>query len=311
MLKSAVDLQPKSVIVRHARTLFEYFLQAFDLRRICTAVSGGTSYNDEEIVFLERTMIETLIATVFKINDTIFRPFFIRLLDQCLPRQTLKGAESKAPQAITFFRLVTALSSRLKSIFTSYFGLMLEQMGTILATKAGKDADAQTLQTAVLEALSSAFKFDQDGVFVLSTPVGIAANIPADFWQAPSHFNAILPQLLSQLSSQPMSFVQSTVIPAITELANTATSADNAKSMNSGLLKLMKSGEARERLAAVRCEMSLTDKLGDEWLSQLPEMLPAINELQDDDDEKVERETHRWIKIIESVLGENLDSMLQ
>ena len=51
--------------------------------------------------------------------------------------------------------------------------------------------------------------------------------------------------------------------------------------------------------------------MGDEWLSHLPEMLPFINELQDDDDESVEKETHRWIKLIEDTLGESLNSMLQ
>lgn len=132
-----------------------------------------------------------------------------------------------------------------------------------------------------------------------------------DFWQAPSHFNAILPQLLSQLSYQPLAFAQSTVIPAVTELALAASSADNMKSMNAGLLNLMKADSARERLAGVRCEISLTEKLGEDWLSMLPEMLPVINELQDDDDERVEKETHKWIKMIEGVLGENLDAMLQ
>ena len=65
------------------------------------------------------------------------------------------------------------------------------------------------------------------------------------------------------------------------------------------------------RLAAVKCEQELTDRLGEEWLSMLPEMLPFISELQEDDDEVVEKETHRWIVKIEGVLGESLDSMLQ
>ena len=64
------------------------------------------------------------------------------------------------------------------------------------------------------------------------------------------------------------------------------------------------------RLAAVQCEMSLTEKLGEEWLALLPEMLPFISELQEDDDEKVEREVRRWIVKIEGILGESLDTML-
>ena len=64
------------------------------------------------------------------------------------------------------------------------------------------------------------------------------------------------------------------------------------------------------RLAAVQCEMSLTEKLGEEWLALLPEMLPFVSELQEDDDERVEREVRRWILKIEGILGESLDAML-
>lgn len=62
---------------------------------------------------------------------------------------------------------------------------------------------------------------------------------------------------------------------------------------------------------AVRCELSLTERLGEEWLALLPEMLPFIGELQEDDDEAVEGETFRWIRKVEEVLGERLAPMLQ
>ena len=40
-------------------------------------------------------------------------------------------------------------------------------------------------------------------------------------------------------------------------------------------------------------------------------MLPFISELQEDEDEGVEKETLAWIKGIEGVLGESLEGMLQ
>lgn len=101
------------------------------------------------------------------------------------------------------------------------------------------------------------------------------------------------------------------VIPAITKLGVAADSAETHKEMNAAILKHMRSDEPSVRLAAVKCEQSLTTRLGEEWLSLLPEMLPFISELQEDDDELVEKETHRWIIQIEAILGESLDSMLQ
>ena len=52
-------------------------------------------------------------------------------------------------------------------------------------------------------------------------------------------------------------------------------------------------------------------RLDEEWLGLLPEMLPFISELREDDDEMVERETQRWISSVEQILGEDLEGMLQ
>ena len=101
------------------------------------------------------------------------------------------------------------------------------------------------------------------------------------------------------------------VIPCITELAAAVDSGEHHKDINTAILKQMRAEEAHVRLAAVKCEEALTARLGEDWLARLPEMLPLISELQEDDDEEVERETHRWIVKMEGVLGESLDSMLQ
>ena len=73
----------------------------------------------------------------------------------------------------------------------------------------------------------------------------------------------------------------------------------------------MRAEESQTRLATVLCEQELTKVLGEEWLVLLPEMLPFIAELREDDDEGVERETTRWISKVEGVLGESLEGMLQ
>jgi U3 small nucleolar RNA-associated protein 10 len=86
---------------------------------------------------------------------------------------------------------------------------------------------------------------------------------------------------------------------------------DNHREMSAILLKYMRADEPHTRLAVVRCEQSLTKRLGDEWLGLLPEMLPFISELREDDDEVVERETQRWITMMEEILGEDLEGMMQ
>jgi U3 small nucleolar RNA-associated protein 10 len=164
------------------------------------------------------------------------------------------------------------------------------------------------------------------------------ANIGAEFWQSPSHFAAISVPLISQLShasnTSLLNTIVSEAVPAITELAVAADSPDNHKDLNTIIMRCLRPGgapsgslpksedqhdgprlalhgeNAHTRLAAVKTLRSLTERLGEEWLALLPEMLPYISELMEDDDEQVERETRLWVKQIEQVLGESLDDML-
>ena len=101
------------------------------------------------------------------------------------------------------------------------------------------------------------------------------------------------------------------VIPAIAELAVATDSATHHKEMNNVILQLFRSDSAAIRLGAVQCEKALTERLGEEWLELLPEMLPYISEALEDDDEVVEKEVQRWVVSIEKILGESISSMLQ
>jgi U3 small nucleolar RNA-associated protein 10 len=157
-----------------------------------------------------------------------------------------------------------------------------------------KSPEDGQLWSRVLQVLATCFEHDQD-----------------DFWQAPSHFGAIAPVLMDQFLHAGSVDVSERLIPAVVELAAAADSQAHQKEINAALMKHLKSEQTAVRLAAVQCEQALTDRLGEEWLSMLHEMLPRISELQEDDDEVVERETHRWIVKIEGVLGESLDTMLQ
>lgn len=117
--------------------------------------------------------------------------------------------------------------------------------------------------------------------------------------------------MLSQLSHAERLPIQINVVPAIVELAVAADSSTHHKDINAAILSHMRSRSAAVRLAAVQCERALTDRLGEEWLGLLAQMLPFINEMLEDDDELVERETRRWVEKIEQVLGESLNPMLQ
>jgi U3 small nucleolar RNA-associated protein 10 len=74
----------------------------------------------------------------------------------------------------------------------------------------------------------------------------------------------------------------------------------------------MRSEEAAVRLAAVEALTALYAKLGEEWLPLLPESVPVIAELMEDDEEEVERAVQRLVVKVEEFLGHGeLEAMLQ
>jgi U3 small nucleolar RNA-associated protein 10 len=243
---------------------------------------------------IESTVNDVAIKMIYKFNDSTFRPIFAKLVEWAASGLPKKDKQGRTLRLQSLYAFMAVFFDNLKSIVTSYATYGLDNVVEVLQTVNIKDDASKELWTRALKMLLECFRHDQD-----------------DFWQTPSHFDTIAPALNAQFQHAPSLPLLDTLIPAIVELAAAADSADHHKELNTGILKYMRSETASVRLAAIKCEQALTDRLGEEWLSMLPEMLPFISELQEDDDDVVEKETHRWIVKIEGVLGESLDSMLQ
>ncbi|KAK3703012.1 snoRNA-binding rRNA-processing protein utp10 [Vermiconidia calcicola] len=285
MLETGIRYHTKAVVTRNAPTLFAILLKAFGLRLLYSRDEAPDAETAERFASENEQLFEFVntiaLDLVLKLNDATFRPFFMRLVDQVQntsPGDTLR--------AISLFSFAATFFEQLKSLVTSYAGLLLEAA----AVRLNQDLPAEW-KGYVLQTLSASFRHDQD-----------------DFWQSPAHFEAINLPLLRQLKA-PGFKEQKEVIPTITDLA-AATSPEHHKSMNATIMSYMRHEHADVRLAAVQCERSVTERLGLEWLTLLPEMLPFISELQENDDERVEREVLRWVGQIEAVTGESLEGML-
>lgn len=280
-------------MTKNSQTLSAIFLKAFDLRRQWT-LAEDEDYDNDTMIEIETIVNDVAIKMIYKFNDSTFRPIFSKLIEwaaSALPKKDKSGRNLRLQSVYAF---LAVFFGNLKSIVTSYATYFIDNVVEALTTVNPKDDESKELWVRGLRTLVESFRHDQD-----------------DFWQSPAHFDAVAPALHTQLVHASNLPVVEELIPAIVELAAVADSPDHHKELNSAILKHTRSEESRVRLAAVKCEQALTDRLGEEWLSLLPEMLPFISELQEDDDDEVERETHRWIVKIEGVLGESLDSMLQ
>ncbi|EON97804.1 putative u3 small nucleolar rna-associated protein 10 protein [Phaeoacremonium minimum UCRPA7] len=294
ILGVAIDKHSKAAIAKNVTALSTIFLNAFDLRRQQHLKGEVSTPTLAAISEVETSINETALKMIYKLNDAAFRPIFAQIVEWSSSTQPKVDAAGLLLRQQSVYGFLYTFFDNLKSIVTSYTSYIVDNAAKILKETIPKDAESKALWRTVLRTLTKSFEHDQD-----------------DFWQAPSHFGAIGPLLVEQFSHAGLLDLSEELIPAIVELGAAADSQEHQKELNGAILKRLRSENAAVRLAAVQCEQALTDKLGEEWLAMLPEMLPYISELQEDDDEVVDRETHRWIVKIESVLGESLDSMLQ
>jgi U3 small nucleolar RNA-associated protein 10 len=280
-------------VTKYSPILAKIFQNAFDLRRQWTVVADE-GLDSDFMAEIETQVNDVAIKMIYKFNDATFRPIFSNLVEWASTSLPKKDEVGRNLRLHSIYGFMAVFFDNLKSIVTSYATYLLDNAVDTLKNVNPKDEVSRELWSRVLRTLVKCFEHDQD-----------------DFWQSPSHFSAVAPVLCAQFTNASALPLVEELVPAIVELAAAAESSDHHQELNGAILKHMRSETASVRLAAIKCEQELTDRLGEEWLSMLPEMLPFISELQEDDDEVVEKETHRWIVKIEGVLGESLDSMLQ
>ncbi|KAI0128707.1 BP28CT domain-containing protein [Xylariales sp. AK1849] len=293
ILGMTIDKHSKADIAKNVGSLSNIFLAALDLRRLEHSKSNSTA-SARNLSRIEDSVNAVALRMIYKLNDAAFRPIFAQLMDWAvaLPKSNPRGRDLRL---LGVFSFLLSFFGSLRSIVTSYASYVVDPAVAVLKTANPKDPEQRDLWRKVLQTLAKCFEHDQD-----------------DFWQAPSHFSAVAPASVSQFLHAASGIELShDLVPALVELAAAADSQEHQKELNIALLKHLRSEHAAVRLAAIKGEQKLTERLGEDWLAMLPEMLPYISELQEDDDEEVERETQRWIVGIEGILGENLDAMLQ
>ncbi|EEH48719.1 snoRNA-binding rRNA-processing protein UTP10 [Paracoccidioides brasiliensis Pb18] len=302
-----IEKHPKSSTIKNVPVLAKLLEKAFDIRRTQFSLPDTSRYGADDINDIESQVNDMAIKMIYKLNDTVFRPLFVQLTEWATKGIRESDSTGRLLRLTTFYKFLGSFFGTLKSIVTSYSSYIIESTIEILNTARCNDKESKGLWLATMQMLRSSFEHDQD-----------------EFWQSPTHLAAISTPLVTQLShstnSPTLKLITAEAIPTIVELASAADSPENHKDLNTAIMKFMRPGMSSDgrnggdnpytRLAAVRCEFSLTERLGEEWLALLPEMLPYISELMEDDDENVEKEVRRWVLAIEDVLGEKLDDML-
>ncbi|RUS33557.1 hypothetical protein BC938DRAFT_471117 [Jimgerdemannia flammicorona] len=311
MVGEAIRTMTRNIITGHYKQLFKFFLLAFDFRRL-----HNKDFSAEDVDDVEQHIISAFLELVMKLNETLFKPLFLKTLDWATVELTMTGSiattEDMNNRLLFFYKLMDNLLDRLKvyvihsilwnqqtlrvvSIIAPYYGYVLDNCIERLQGYKNGDAEPDKLWSYVVRSLHKSLLYDTDSM-----------------WTA-EKFEKILHPLVDQLlvtSSDAdiyMERVRTDLIPCVGQLAVTVSNDTLWKPLNHQVLMKTREDDVEIRLAALRCLEEFYSRLGEEWLLFLAESISFLAELMEDDDTRVEKLTQEVCAQIETYLGESLD----
>lgn len=289
MLESTVEAIDKKSATQQSPVFFKLLLNLFEYRSI-------SSFDDNTISRIESSVYQIANVYVLKLNDKVFRPLFALVVNWAFDGEGVTNAQiTRIERLVAFFKFYNKIQENLKSIITSYFTYLLEPTNELLKEFISGRVINTNLRRLVLISLTSSFKYDRD-----------------EYWKSTSRFELISETLINQLSNIE-DVIGKYLVKSISSLATNNSGVDeHNKIMSKLMISHMKSAcKTREKFWAVRSMKLIYSKVGDGWLVLLPQLVPIIAELLEDEDEEVESEVRSGlVKVVENVLGEPFDRYL-
>ncbi|KAI8037996.1 HEAT repeat-containing protein 1 homolog [Drosophila gunungcola] len=271
--------------------LSELFLQALDFR----VHVRGRGLQRQLVSDVEAAVAETFVTWILKLSETSFRPMYARVHKWALE-------SSSRETRLTYFLLTNRIAEALKSLFVLFASEFVEDSSRLLTEhnslhpefEAGEPEDDVELLTAILNTLHHVFMYCSE-----------------DFINE-HRFNALMPPLVNQLEnelvlgSEPLQQVLSN---SIAQLA-VATNDVMWKQLNSQVLLKTRTPSPEVRILAFSSCVAIARKLGESYAPLLPETVPFIAELLEDEHQRVEKSTRSAVQELEAILGEPVQKYL-
>lgn len=288
-LEATVKKIDKKSAISQSPTFYKLLLSLLEYRSI-------SKFDNNTISRIEASIFEVANTYTLKMNDKIFRPLFFILVRWAFEGEGVKNRNITEVQRLTsFFKFFNRLQENLRGIITTYFNYLLEPVTKLLKQFLTQEKNDVNLRRLVLMSLTSAFKCDKD-----------------DYWKSTSRFEIIVSDLVNQLSNIEPTLGKYLVKSIVALAAKNSGVEEHSKIINKLVVEHMKSScSSTEKLWSIKTMKLIYSKLGENWLTMLPQMVPVIAELLEDENEDVELEVRTGlVKVVEGVLGEPFDRYL-
>ncbi|XP_035827945.1 HEAT repeat-containing protein 1 [Aplysia californica] len=295
MLREHVVKMSREELTTFSQDLLQFFLVCFDLRVTHTQI------DESDLDSIEGCIIDAFVSLVFKLSEAQFKPMLIQLFGWATDE------EASRDRVLVFYRLCHSLAEKLKNLFTLFAGHILKHSAETLdlnnKTKQkvkyfgkGKAARRKScrLLVYVTDTLQQTFAHDTEG-FVTK-----------------ERFDVVMQPLVDQLEndfgkdSVCEERTSNHVVPCLGSLA--AASQDDSlwKDMNYQILLKTRHEDPKVRIWAISAVDAFHKQLGEDYTQLVPETIPFLAELMEDESDEVEKHTQKVLAAMETSVGENL-----
>ncbi|PWA00872.1 hypothetical protein BB558_003057 [Smittium angustum] len=285
------------------------------------------------------SILDNFVDFCVKLNESIFSPLFASFIDWAITAETGKdaGSGNDMQYLSSSFKLslmylaVNKLFGRLQSILTPYYKYIVDTSLDILgdfgvtSDYIGSDNNEfiKSINGDELRAPNKLWALSLESLRLS------ALHDSGDFWSAElferftKHLGGQVPNTLvynedgesvpvedfdreSDISKGYLSRIETVLAPTISQLYLAVANDAMWKQLNHLVLLKSRSQSPFVRLGSLEIVKSSFDALGEEFLILVPETIPFLSELIDDEDSQVEALTNDTIVVIEKYLGESL-----
>ncbi|CAM5101904.1 unnamed protein product [Eretmochelys imbricata] len=296
ILKEHIAVMERNQLISHQSELTAFFMKALDFR------TEHSQDDLEEVGRTETHIISCLISMVMKLSEVSFRPLFFKLYDWSKSEVTSKD------RLLTFYRLADCIADKLKGLFNLFAGNLvkpfadtLNQINISKTDEAFFDSENSTEKSClllqfILDCLHKIFLFDTQR---------FVSKERAETLMVP-----LVDQLENMLGGEEnfQERVTMHLIPCIAQFSIAMADDSLWKPLNYQILLKTRHTSPKVRFAALLTLVELAGKLKENYMVLLPESIPFLAELMEDECEEVEHQCQKTIQQLEVILGEPLHS---
>ncbi|XP_071799913.1 HEAT repeat-containing protein 1-like [Asterias amurensis] len=285
----------KTDMTAYQQQAITFFLAALDYR------TKHADLSLPEVDAVEGHVIRAVLTLVMKLSEASFRPMLLKVVDWAT-RST-----SPKDRLLTLYRLSDAIADKLKSLFTLFAGHLVAKAADLLDSNnthktdkpffeesTDSDEKSSLLLVRILDCLHKCFMYDK-GTFV-----------------SKERFQRLMQPLVDQIENMQgtddayRERVSQHLTPCIAQLLVSSRDSSTWQPLNYQVLLKTRHSSPKVRFAALTVLQELHKKLAEDYLSLLPETIPFLAELMEDESEEVEQHCQLVVNDLEKTLGEPL-----